>query len=121
MSGSGNGTDLGHIVAMLGDVLEGQREIRGILNEHTRVLNEHTRVLNEHSHILNEHTRVLNEHTLKLHDHDRQFDGLTSDVHSLREAVTSYHASVLGHGILISELDARVRRIEHHLDLPPAA
>ncbi len=31
MSGSGNGTDLGHIVAMLGDVLDGQRDIRGIL------------------------------------------------------------------------------------------
>ena len=114
MSGGGNGTDLGHIVAMLGDVLEGQREIRGILNEHSHILNEHTRVLNEH-------TRVLNEHTLKLHDHDRRFNDLTHDVHSMREALTSYHASVLGHGILISELDARVRRIEHHLDLPPAA
>lgn len=114
MSGSGNGTDRGHIVAMLGDVLEGQREIRGILNEHSPVLNEHSRVLNEH-------TRVLNEHTLTLHDHDRRFNDLTSEVHSLPEAVTSYHASVLGHGILISELDARVRRIEHHLDLPPAA
>ena len=59
MSGSGNGTDFGHIVAMLGDVLDGQREIRGVLNDHTRVLNDHTRILTDH-------TRVLNEHTLKL-------------------------------------------------------
>lgn len=30
----------------------------------------------------------------------------------LRHAVTQYHSSVIGHGILISELDARVRRVE---------
>ena len=28
-------------------------------------------------------------------------------------------ASVIGHGILISEPEARLRRIEQHLDLPP--
>ena len=107
MSASGNGTDLGHIVAMLGDVLEGQRDIRGVLNEHTRVLNDHT--------------RVLNEHTLTLGEHGSRLDDLTGQVHFLREAVTEYHASVMGHGFLITELDARVRRIERHLDLPPAA
>ena len=36
---------------------------------------------------------------------------------SLRQAVTAYHASVMGHGILISELDERVRRIERRLDM----
>jgi hypothetical protein len=35
--------------------------------------------------------------------------------------VIVYHASVIGHGILISELDRRLRRIEDHLHLPPAA
>lgn len=103
----GNGTDLGHIVAMLTDVLQGQQRTERVLDEHTRVLNEHT--------------RVLNEHTLKLHEHDRRFDDLGGQVQSLREAVTDYHASVVGHGVLISDLDARVRRIEHHLNLPPAA
>jgi len=107
MAGSGNGTDLGHIVAMLGDVLEGQRDIRGVLNEHTRVLNDHT--------------RVLNEHTLTLGEHGSRLDDLTGQVQFLREAVTEYHASVMGHGFLITEPDARVRRIERHLDLPPAA
>jgi len=29
-----------------------------------------------------------------------------------------YHTSVIGHGILISELEARVRRVEQHLNLP---
>jgi chromosome segregation ATPase len=50
---------------------------------------------------------------------DRQLREMRSDIGGLREAVTSYHATVLGHGILISELDERVRRIERHLDLAP--
>jgi hypothetical protein len=36
----------------------------------------------------------------------------------LRRAVVEYHSAVLGHGVLISELEAGVRRIETHLDLP---
>lgn len=43
------------------------------------------------------------------------------DVLSLRQALTDYHSSVLGHSILITELDARLRRVEQHLNLPPAA
>jgi hypothetical protein len=35
--------------------------------------------------------------------------------------LTQYHSSVLGHGILISELERRVLRIEEHLHLPPVA
>jgi hypothetical protein len=37
--------------------------------------------------------------------HDRKLDDLAAGLVSLREAVTNYHATVLGHGILISELD----------------
>lgn len=36
----------------------------------------------------------------------------------LRRTVMEYHTSVIGHGIIISELEARVRRVEQHLDLP---
>jgi hypothetical protein len=36
----------------------------------------------------------------------------------LRRAVIEYHSSVIGHGVLISELEARVRRVEQHLNLP---
>jgi chromosome segregation ATPase len=36
----------------------------------------------------------------------------------LRRAVVEYHSSVIGHGILISELEARMRRVEQHLNLP---
>jgi hypothetical protein len=36
----------------------------------------------------------------------------------LRRAVVEYHTSVIGHGVLISELEARLRRVEQHLNLP---
>ncbi len=36
----------------------------------------------------------------------------------LRRAVIEYHSAVLGHGMLISELEARMRRVEQHLNLP---
>jgi ABC-type transporter Mla subunit MlaD len=52
--------------------------------------------------------------------HDRKLDDLATGLASLRDAVTHYHSSVLGHGLLISELDERVRRIERHLKLEPA-
>ncbi len=99
MSG-GNGADIGQVVAMLGIVLENQQEMRRDVREMRLVLNEHTTVL---------------------HDHGRRLDDLSAQMASLREAVTAYHATVIGHGILISELDARLRRVEHHLGLPPAA
>jgi hypothetical protein len=70
---------------------------------------------------VNEHTRVLNEHTLLLHGHNRRLENIEHGQSSLRQAVVEYHSSVIGHGILISELDHRVRRIEEHLHLPPVA
>ncbi len=36
----------------------------------------------------------------------------------LRRAVIEYHSAVVGHGLIISELEERVRRLEQHLDLP---
>ncbi len=36
----------------------------------------------------------------------------------LRRAVVEYDSAALGHGVLISELGARVRHIERHLSLP---
>jgi hypothetical protein len=66
--------------------------------------------------------------------------GLTADIHSLRvdvasdllttrkehgdqiaglrRAVIEYHSAVIGHGVLISELEARAPRMEQHLNLP---
>jgi chromosome segregation ATPase len=62
----------------------------------------------------------LDAHDRKFAEHDRKLDDLAAGLSSLREAVTHYHSSVIGHGVLISELDERVRRIERHLKLEPA-
>lgn len=45
---------------------------------------------------------------------------LSEQVAGLRRAVREYHSSAIGHGVLISELDERLRRVERHLDLPDA-
>ena len=44
---------------------------------------------------------------------------LSEQIVGLRRAVIDYHTSVIGHGVLISDLEARVRRVEQHLNLPP--
>ena len=44
---------------------------------------------------------------------------LSEQIVGLRRAVVEYHSTTVGHGILISEPEARVRRVEQHLDLPP--
>ena len=44
---------------------------------------------------------------------------LGEQVVGLRRAVVEYHTSVIGHGIIISDLEARLRRVGQHLDLPP--
>ena len=36
----------------------------------------------------------------------------------VRRALTEYHSAGVGHGMLISDLEERVRRIEQRLDLP---
>lgn len=51
----------------------------------------------------------------------RELGDVRAEVADLRQAVTQYHSAVLGHGILISELDERLRRVERHLGLNPAA
>jgi chromosome segregation ATPase len=60
-----------------------------------------------------------------LHSLDVKIDGtkkeLSEQIVGLRRAVIEYHSSVIGHGALISELEARVRRLEQHLDLPHEA
>jgi hypothetical protein len=43
---------------------------------------------------------------------------LGEQIVGLRRAVIEYRTSVIGHGVLISELEARVRRVEQHLNLP---
>jgi hypothetical protein len=42
----------------------------------------------------------------------------SEQIAGLRRAVVEHHSAVLGHGVLIRELEARVRRVEQHLSLP---
>ena len=37
----------------------------------------------------------------------------------LNRAVVEYHSSAVGHGVLISEFEERLRRVEQHLKIPP--
>ena len=46
---------------------------------------------------------------------------LNAQIAGLRRAVMEYHSSAIGHGILISELDERLRRVEQRLDITPDA
>ena len=43
------------------------------------------------------------------------------DLARLRQTVVEYHSAVIGHGVLISELDDRLRRVEQHIGLPSLA
>lgn len=43
---------------------------------------------------------------------------LSEQVVGLRRAVVEYHSSAVGHGVLFSEIEERVRRLEKHLNLP---
>ena len=45
---------------------------------------------------------------------------LSEQIVGLRRAVVEYHTSVIGHGIIISDLEARLRRVEQHLNLSGA-
>jgi hypothetical protein len=45
---------------------------------------------------------------------------LSDRITHLNRAVVEYHSSAVGHGVLISEFEERLRRVEQHLKLPPA-
>ncbi len=49
---------------------------------------------------------------------DAQHKVTRDQIAGLRRAVVEYHSAVIGHGVLISELEARMRRVEQHLNLP---
>jgi chromosome segregation ATPase len=93
---SGNGHDLDQVIALLGDVLAGQNDLR-------------TRVGRIEGRMGGLETRMDGL--------GHRMSNLESDMKGLRQQVTAYHSSVVGHGILISELEARVQRIEAHLNL----
>lgn len=46
---------------------------------------------------------------------------LGDQIVGLRRSVMEYHSSAIGHGVLLTELDERLRRLERHVGLPPDA
>jgi chromosome segregation ATPase len=51
---------------------------------------------------------------------DKTRKELSEQVVGLRRAVVEYHSAVIGHGMIISDLEARLRRVEQHLNLSPS-
>ncbi|MDE3175527.1 MAG: hypothetical protein KGM15_05380 [Pseudomonadota bacterium] len=45
---------------------------------------------------------------------------LNDQLVALRRSVMEYHSTAVGHGLLYSELEERVRRLEQRLDLAPS-
>lgn len=109
----GNGVDIAAVYQLLTEVA---RTVAG----HDRKLDAQDRKLNEIIVVVNGHTAKLDELAAVVNRNDLRLQDLTTDVASLRETLTHYHATVLGHGVLYSELEERVRRIERHLRLEPA-
>ena len=46
---------------------------------------------------------------------------LGDQIVGLRRAVIEYHSSQIGHGVLLTEFEERLRRLEQHVGLPPEA
>ncbi len=44
---------------------------------------------------------------------------LGDQIVGLRRSVIEYHSSTIGHGVLLSEFEERLRRLEKHTGLPP--
>ena len=88
---NGNGVDLGAVYELLSEVAQTVRM----------------------------HSQEFDRVNGRLDGMDRRLDDLAAAVADLRSAVTEYHATVVGHGVLYSELEQRVRRIERHLKLEP--
>lgn len=44
---------------------------------------------------------------------------LSERINHLNRAVMEYHSSTIGHGVLITEFEERLQRVEQHLKLPP--
>jgi len=91
-----------------------------LLTQVARTVTGHDRKLDDIQAQLEAQGRMLSEHDRMLVEHDRKLDDLAAGLASLRETVTHYHSTVIGHGILYSELEDRVRRIERHLKLESA-
>jgi ABC-type transporter Mla subunit MlaD len=111
---SGNGIDLAAIHQLLTEVAQ---TVRGHSERFDRVEAR-----------LDSHTQKLNELTVAVNEHSRKLDHLAAVVDDtaagLREVpltLYQYHEAVVGQGMSLTGLEERVKRLEEHLHLDPAA
>ena len=108
MSGTGNGADIGQVLAIVRDLATGQMSLAAGQRDLAAGQREMGTRLDNLARDMRQEMAALRQE-------------LRQDIDGLRQQVTAYHSSVLGHGVLISELEQRVGRIDRHLKLPPAA
>ncbi len=104
---SGNGIDLAAIHQLLTEVAQ---TVRGHSERFEQIDRRFERI-----------DRRFDQVAEVLSEHSRKIDDLASGLRELRSTLYQYHEAVVGHGMSLTRLDERVRRIEAHLHLDPAA
>lgn len=97
-----NGADIGQVLALLSDVLVGLRQFQQQVADSFAAIERRFEAIDRRFEAI-----------------ERRLQGVEQEVATLRQDVADYHSAVVGHGILISELDVRVSRIERHLACRP--
>ena len=98
----GNGVDQGAIVEMLKNVVASVGRIEYRLEREFSMLRQD----------VSDIQRTLGRHERDMLDLRQVTSNLQQAVNTVQQDVRAYHGSVAGHGMLISELDERVRRLE---------
>jgi ABC-type transporter Mla subunit MlaD len=96
MSGH-DGPDISAVYQLLSEVARIVAGHDRRFDEHDRRFDDHTGKLNELISVVNGHSSKLDELAAVVNAHDRKFADLSADLAGLRETLTHYHASVLGH------------------------
>ena len=107
----GNGADVGSMYGLLVDVAKTVSQMNVTLERQGAILDRHGAMLEQLGTLITRHDERLR--------HLETSMVTRADMADLRQTVSAYHSSVVGQGMLVSELEGRVRRIEQHLDLPP--
>lgn len=91
---AGNGVDLGTVVSMLSNLTQ---QVNGLMAQ-------------------------VKDLTMRMSRVEVNLDGFRQETKAefgeLRQTIDLYHGSVVGHGIAITELQARVDRVEDKVGLP---
>jgi chromosome segregation ATPase len=91
-------------------------QVNGRLAEHDNRLDQQDGKLNEVILKVNDNTRALAEVIATLNRHEKKLDDLAAGQNSLQETLNFYHSAGVGHGIAITDLDERVKRLEKFME-----